>query len=549
MSQENPLIVQSDMTLLLEVNHPLFNEISTQVSHFAELIKNLEHLNAYNITSLSIWNSASSGFQLKKILDTLKKYTRYPIPSSVIKQITQISERYGKIHITKDLNQYFVETDEEILMLELRNTKSIKQYLEQKITDTKYLIKPMSRGLIKMELINLGYPAQDIAGYVDGAPLSFKLAPSLNIRDYQKASVNNFYSDKQEKGGSGVIVLPCGSGKTIVGILAMEKCQSHTLILTTNVIASKQWKSELLNKTSLKESQIAEYNGSHKEIADVTIATYQILSYREKKNKEFKHFDLFEERRWGLIIYDEVHLLPAPLFRLCANVQATRRLGLTATLIREDNKEKDVFSLIGPQKYNLPWKQLESQGWIATAHCSEVRIPIDPNIKMKYVIASIRDKNKIAATNPYKTEIVKRLLKKHTDANVIIIGQYIDQLKELQKELQLPLIMGVTPNAERLSILEDFRQQKIKTIILSKVGNFAIDLPNANILIQISGAFGSRQEEAQRLGRLLRPNPKENRSEFYSIITQDTREQDFAMNRQLFLVEQGYDYSICYEKI
>ncbi len=555
MENKKPLIVQGDMTLLVEVDSPLFDEVCEKISHFAELVKNLEYLHTYAITPLSLWNSASTGFLLEDILSTLNEYSRYPIPENLINQITSISNRYGKINLIKEYNQFFIETEDANLMLELSHTKVIKQHLDQQISETKYRIKPMARGLIKMELIAIGYPAKDIAGYVNGLPFPFKLSPTLNngspftIRDYQQKATKVFHAGGAERGGSGVIVLPCGAGKTIVGIAAMAKCQTHTLILTTNVMASQQWVREVAEKTTIRKDQIAEYNGRTKNIAEVTIVTYQILSYRRSDDKSFKHFHLFSEKRWGLIIYDEVHLLPAPLFRLCADVQATRRLGLTATLVREDHKESDVFSLIGPQKYNLPWKTLESQGWIAKATCTEIRIPILPKIKLDYAVASVRDKNKIAACNPYKTIIVKQLLKENSTANTIIIGQYIEQLTKLSKELGLPLMTGSTPNVKRIELLDQFRNKEIKTIILSKVGNFAIDLPDANVLIQISGTFGSRQEEAQRLGRLLRPKQKNNQADFYSLVTQDTREQDFAMNRQLFLVEQGYDYKICYKKM
>jgi DNA excision repair protein ERCC-3 len=422
--------------------------------------------------------------------------------------------------------------------------------LGERLTPRAVRIEPAFRGILKQGLLAVGYPVEDLAGYTEGAPLELSLRQvcksglPFHVRDYQRNSADVFFAGGDVRGGSGVIVLPCGAGKTIVGIAAMALCQRNTLVLTTGITAAKQWRREILDKSTLNDDQIAEYTGETKNIAPVTLATYQILTYRPDKSDEFPHFKLFNERDWGLIIYDEVHLLPAPVFRVTANIQARRRLGLTATLIREDGREGDVFSLIGPKKYDVPWRELETKGWIAEANCSEVRTALPEDMRMEYAVAEWRHKYRIASENPEKDEVVGRLLQRYNGDRVLVIGQYLKQLRRLAKRFDLPLITGATPGPEREELYNRFRRGEVRHLILSKVGNFAIDLPDANVLIQVSGTFGSRQEEAQRLGRILRPKTGGEVAHFYTLVTRDTRELDFAHHRQMFLTEQGYSYEI-----
>jgi len=538
------------MSVLMEVVHPDYAEVRDKIAPFTELIKSPEHIHTYTITSISLWNAASAGKEPEEFIETLNSCSKYPVPPNVATEIESLMSRFGQIRLVKEGRDIILECDDPLLMQEISNSKLTQNFLGEKLSKTRCKILPMTRGLLKMELIKIGFPAEDLAGYTLGTPLEIKFRETtlgnkpLKLREYQMGAAQTFFAGGTEKGGSGVIVLPCGAGKTIVGMAAMEKCKSQTLILTTNVVATRQWISELLDKTHLTVDDIGEYNGTHKELKPVTVATYQIITYRKKRTDNFLHFDIFQKNKWGLIIYDEVHLLPAPLFRLSADMQATRRLGLTATLIREDGKETDVFSLIGPKKYDIPWKVLEEQGWIATATCTEIRIPLSLKKKIEYASAVLRKKIVVAACNPNKTKVVKEILVKHKTDRILIIGQYIEQLENLAAILNVPLIMGKTPNNERIDLFQQFRVGSLQVLMVSKVGNFAIDLPDANILIQISGTFGSRQEEAQRLGRLLRPKSNGAIAHFYSLVTKETREHEFAMNRQLFLTEQGYTYSI-----
>ena len=480
--------------------------------------------------------------------------------------------RYGLLRLRKDGDRLIVESDDKFMFTEICKLKEVEPYVLNFIDDLHAEVDPERRGHLKMALTNAGFPVEDLAGYIVGDPLPIHLRETtlsgkkFELRDYQKEAAQVFYASGSEKGGSGVIVLPCGSGKTVIGLATMALVQTKTLILTPNISASRQWIREICDKTDLTIDMVKEYSGEVKEIGPVTVATYQILTQRkrakqaenekpeteldefsdEEVKKELANFPLFSQQKWGLMIYDEVHLLPAPVFRLSTEMQATRRLGLTATLVREDHKETEVFSLIGPKKYDIPWRILEAQGWIATADCNEIRIPMEAELKMKYALAPVREKITLASTNPEKTDIVERLLKYYDkpDDRVLIIGQYIDQLESLSKELDIPLITGKTPNKDREKLYAAFRDGSLKNLMVSKVGNFAIDLPDANVLIQISGTFGSRQEEAQRLGRVLRPKSDGGAAHFYSIVTQDSKEQEFAMNRQLFLTEQGYAYKI-----
>jgi len=538
------------MTVLLEVAHPQYAEARDRIAPFTELIKSPEHMHTYAISHLSLWNAASSGHSAQEVLDTTRRYARFPIPANVVYTIETFMGRYGLVKLERRDGQLVLSAEDENLFDELLNHREISNYIDHRIDNHEAVLIPHCRGLIKMALTQIGFPAEDLAGYATGNPLQVEIRDitrdqkKLQLRDYQIEASQVFYAGGSEKGGSGVVVLPCGAGKTLVGLASMVKCQCNTLILTTNVTAARQWIREILDKTTLNDDQVSEYTGDSKALAPVTVATYQILTYRKRKTEEFPHFDIFALGKWGLIIYDEVHLLPAPVFRISADMQATRRLGLTATLVREDGRQKDVFSLIGPKKHEVPWKTLEAQGWIAEATCTELRIPLRAEDKMTYAMADQRKKVVLSSTNSVKDEVVEELLEKHAEDRVLIIGQYLEQLDTLARRLKLPLITGSTPNNEREVLYGDFRSGAISSLIVSKVGNFAVDIPDANVLIQVSGTFGSRQEEAQRLGRVLRPKSNGSLAHFYTLITRDTREQEFGMNRQLFLIEQGYSYNI-----
>lgn len=546
----NPIIVQSDKTLLVEVNNELYIEVRDKLSRFAEVIKSPEYIHTYKISPISLWNAATSGMSYQDIIEILEKYSKYEVPQNVIKDIEDNINKYGKIKIIREENSLFLISKDLYIMKEITNYKSIEKYFKEKINDFKYKIQEKMRGEIKLSLIKLGYPVEDLGGYIEGNrhEMSLKkftsLGETLSIRDYQKEASEIFYADGSAKGGSGVVVLPCGAGKTVTAMAVMDKIKEETLILTTNITAVRQWKQELIDKMNILEENIGEYSGEIKEIKSITISTYQILTHRKSKVDEFVHMNIFHEKDWGLIIYDEVHTLPAPIFRAAAEIQATRRLGLTATLVREDGKEEDVFSLIGPKKYDMPWKVLEKQGWIAEAQCTEVRVKIPEDLKMEYAVSDSKSKFRIASENYRKIDVLKNLINEHKDDKILIIGQYIEQLNIIAKELKVPIITGKTKNSEREQLFDKFRIGDITILIVSKVANFAIDLPDASVAIQVSGTFGSRQEEAQRLGRILRPKKGDNRAYFYSIVTADSREQEFALKRQLFLAEQGYKYYI-----
>ncbi|MDF2680471.1 MAG: helicase [Brevibacillus sp.] len=544
-----PMIVQSDRTILLETQHPLFTEARQAIHGFAELIKSPEYMHTYRITPLSLWNAAAGGLTHEQVSEVLGTYSKYGVPPTIVKEIEETMCRYGRIRLEKSGDDMILKSGDPLLLKELVGYKSITQLIDES-REEGYVIKPFARGLIKQELIHLGYPVSDIAGYTTGesCPVQWReitlAGRPFSLRPYQEEAVNAFYSGGAVTGGSGTLVLPCGAGKTVIGLGAICQLQTATLILTTNTTSVRQWISELLDKTGLDPSLVGEYTGDRKVVKPITVATYQILTYRPSAEDEFPHMKLFSERDWGLIIYDEVHLLPAPVFRVTSGIQATRRLGLTATLVREDGREEDVFTLIGPKKYEVPWKMMEEQGWIAEAHCREIRLPFESKWREAYARATARQKFRIAAENPRKLEVVRYLLDQHPHDQVLIIGQYVDQLDQMAHALQLPLITGKVPESERELLYQQFKQGKIKRLIVSKVANFAVDLPDANVAIQISGTFGSRQEEAQRLGRILRPKTDENKAHFYTLVTRDTREQEFSLHRQLFLVEQGYPYDI-----
>ncbi len=548
----NPLIVQGDRTVLLEVENPLYPEARDALAPFAELEKSPEHIHTYRLTPLSLWNAAAAGMTAEAMVQVLETFSKFPLPPNLPVDLRELVGRYGRVRLVRQGENLVLMTKDRPLIEELARQKALKNYLYDRIDDTSYRIDDGDRGLVKQALIAVGYPAEDLAGYTDGSPLQLDLVEiarsghPFRVRDYQKMSVDAFHAGGDVRGGSGVIVLPCGAGKTIVGIAAMAALKRHTLILTTSTTAVEQWKREVLDKTDLSDDQVATYTGDSKEIAPVTIATYQIVTFRPKKDGDFPHFKLFNERDWGLIVYDEVHLLPAPVFRVTADIQARRRLGLTATLVREDGREEDVFSLIGPKKFDVPWRVLEQKGWIAQALCREVRLALPHDARMEYAVAEWRDKFRLASENPAKEDLIDTLLARHDgpDDRVLIIGQYLKQLRRIAERYELPLITGQTSNPEREDLYGKFRRGEIRRLVLSKVGNFAIDLPDANVMIQVSGTFGSRQEEAQRLGRILRPKDGAEPAHFYTLVTRDTREMDFAHHRQLFLTEQGYSYEI-----
>jgi len=549
---EMPIVVQSDNTILLETNSPNFEVARDVLASFAELVKSPEHFHTYRITPLSLWNAASAGLQPSDVIVRLQTYARYEIPQNVLMDVQEYMGRYGRLRLLppQEDGSLVLYSDDPVLLAEIAHQQTVKGLIQKKIDKHSLQIKPNTRGLIKQTLIKIGFPVQDLAGYEEGAPLSIPLrevtlsGERFVLREYQENAVNMFYAGGAASGGSGVLVLPCGAGKTIIGIAVMSRIGQHSLVLCTNIVALRQWRDELLNRAEIAPETVGEYSGEAKQIRPITFTTYEILTYRKRREENFLHMDLFNRGSWGLIIYDEVHLLPAPVFRAVADIQGRRRLGLTATLVREDGKEDDVFSLIGPKKYDIPWKLLEKQGWIAQALCTEIRVPLPSDRRMAYAVADRRAKFRIASENPEKIRWIEKLIARHPDDNILIIGQYIDQLEEIQKRFGAPIITGKTPNKEREQIYGDFREGRLKRIIVSKVANFAVDLPDANVAIQVSGTFGSRQEEAQRLGRILRPKAGDNQAHFYSLVTRETKDQDFAAKRQLFLTEQGYRYRI-----
>ncbi|MFQ3592817.1 MAG: DNA repair helicase XPB, partial [Gemmataceae bacterium] len=551
----NPLIVQGDRTVLVEVDNPKYPEARDALAPFAELEKSPEHIHTYRLTPLSLWTAAAAGHSAASMIEVLTRLSKFPLPANLPPDITEIVSRYGRVRLEKHetpegSSALKLVCPDAVLLEELIRQPKVRNFLGPRLDKQSFQVDTAYRGVIKQALIAIGYPAEDLAGYTEGEPLEIHLRSvaasglPFQVRDYQRQAVETYYAGGDVRGGSGVVVLPCGAGKTIVGLAAMCRIQRKTLVLTTGITSVKQWRREILDKTSLTEDQVKEYTGESKEIGPVTLATYQILTHRNSKNDDYVHFSLFDQQDWGLIIYDEVHLLPAPVFRVTANIQARRRLGLTATLVREDELEADVFTLIGPKKFDVPWRELEQRGWIAEATCTEVRIALPEAIRMAYAVAETREKFRIASENPAKEDVVAALLQRYKDSRVLIIGQYLSQLRALARRFDLPLITGSTSQELREQLYHDFRLGTVRHIILSKVGNFALDLPDANVLIQVSGTFGSRQEEAQRLGRILRPKTGGEVARFYTLVSRDTREQDFAHHRQLFLTEQGYAYEI-----
>ena len=530
-----PLIVQSDKTVLLEVDHPDSGAARTALAPFAELERAPEHVHTYRITSLALWNARAAGHDAEQVVDVLETYSRFPVPQSLLVDVAETMSRYGRVRLqAHPAHGLILESEEPAILTELARSK-VGKLLGSRIDDNTIAVAPSERGRLKQELLKAGWPAEDLAGYIDGESHPIALnEDGWHLRDYQEYATDAFWS-----GGSGVVVLPCGAGKTIVGAAAMAKAQSTTLILVTNTVAGRQWRDELLRRTTLSPNDIGEYSGEKKEIKPITIATYQVVTRKTKG--EYRALELFDSRDWGLIIYDEVHLLPAPVFRMTSDLQSRRRLGLTATLVREDGREGDVFSLIGPKRYDAPWKELEMAGYIATAECIEVRVDMDPEERMLYATAQPRDRYRIAAQASAKLRAVDKILASH-DQQALIIGGYVDQLRELGAHLDAPVIDGTTSTAKREKLFQQFREGELAILVVSKVANFSIDLPEAALAIQVSGTFGSRQEEAQRLGRLLRP--KETEALFYTLVTRDSLDADYAMHRQRFLAEQGYAYRL-----
>jgi DNA excision repair protein ERCC-3 len=536
---DGPLIVQSDKTLLLEVDHADAQAARMAIAPFAELERSPEHVHTYRLTPLGLWNARAAGHDAESVVDALIKFSRYPVPHALLVDVAETMDRYGRLQLVNDPAHGLVLRGlDRAVLVEVAKSKKIEGMLGAKIDADTIAVHPSERGRLKQALLKLGWPAEDLAGYVDGEAHAIDLhEEGWSLRSYQRQAVEHFWA-----GGSGVVVLPCGAGKTLVGAAAMAQAGATTLILVTTTVAGRQWKRELIARTSLTEAEIGEYSGERKEIRPVTIATYQVLTTR--RGGVFTHLDLFGARDWGLVIYDEVHLLPAPIFRFTADLQARRRLGLTATLVREDGREGDVFSLIGPKRFDAPWKDIESQGWIAPAECVEVRVTLTDAERMAYAVSEAEDRYRFASTARTKLPVVRKLVERHQGDQILVIGAYLDQLHTLAEYLDAPMIHGATTNKERERLFDAFRSGEVSTLVISKVGNFSIDLPEAAVAIQVSGTFGSRQEEAQRLGRVLRPKSDGRQAHFYTVVSRDTIDTEYAAHRQRFLAEQGYAYTI-----
>jgi len=534
-----PLIVQSDKTLLLEVDHDQAEACRRAIAPFAELERAPEHVHTYRLTPLGLWNARAAGHDAEQVVDVLLEYSRYPVPHALLVDVAETMSRYGRLQLVQDpVHGLVLHSLDAAVLAEVVRSKRTAGLLGARLDDTDVVVHPSERGHLKQVLLKLGWPAEDLAGYVDGEAHAIALEQDgWHLRPYQQQAVDGFWH-----GGSGVVVLPCGAGKTIVGAASMAKSSTTTLILVTNTVSARQWRDELVKRTTLTEDEIGEYSGARKEIRPVTIATYQVLT--TKRKGVYTHLELLDARDWGLVVYDEVHLLPAPIFRMTADLQARRRLGLTATLVREDGREDEVFSLIGPKRFDAPWKDIEAQGYIAPADCIEVRLTLPDHERMAYATAEPEDKYRLAATAAGKNTVVEQLVAQHTDDQVLVIGQYLDQLHELAEHLDADLITGETRVSERQRLFDAFRNGEIHKLVVSKVANFSIDLPEASVAIQVSGSFGSRQEEAQRLGRIMRPKSDGKTAHFYTVVARDTVDQDFAAHRQRFLAEQGYAYTI-----
>ncbi len=544
---DNPLIVQSDHTVLIETMGPRYEEARDALLGFAELVKSPEYVHTWRITPLSLWNAAAAGHSARDVLAVLHGMAKYPVPDNLDPSIEATMGKYGALRLVADGQWLVLEADDPTDLELIRHLKPVRDLLGDDI-EGGIRVHPRRRGELKQVLVHHRLPVQDLAGFTDGDALDIRLnttdddGSAWSLREYQVAALDAFAGGAT--GGCGVVVLPCGAGKTLVGVGAMARLGMRTLVLCTGHTALQQWKREIIRRTTLRADQVGEFSSQIKELREVTLTTYQLLTWRKDRTSDPAHFQLFTDANWGLIIYDEVHLLPAPIFRETAYLQARRRLGLTATLVREDGRESDVFALVGPKRFDLPWKQLESQGWIASATCIEVRVPLSDPDRLRYVSAGQRVQYRIAATNARKGAITDQLLERHPDAQILVLGTYVDQLRWVARRFNLPVVTGKTPKTERKELFDRFRAGEIRVLALSKVGNFAIDLPSASVAIQISGTWGSRQEEAQRLGRILRPKPGDNQATFYTLVSAETREEEFAERRQLFLTEQGYPYRI-----
>jgi len=548
----NPLIVQGDLTVLLELASPRAEEGRERLARFADLERAPEHIHTYRITPLSLWNAAVAGLSPGEVASTLTGLAKYPVAPSVLADVHDQMGRYGRLRLVRDHDTVGLAlvAHEPVLLEEVLRDKHVAELCGERLDGNRVAVRLGDRGMLKQALLRLGWPAADEAGYDDGEGLP-TVAMTTDLRGYQAEALQAWWADGDAAGGSGVLVLPCGAGKTIIGLAAMVTAGAHTLIIATSITSARQWRSELLARTDLDESMVGEYSGDRKELKPVTIATYQVLTWAKRgvdrhadPFERHPHLAVFDDHPWGLVIYDEVHLLPAPVFRATARIQAIRRLGLTATLVREDGQEADVFSLIGPKRYDAPWRELEAMGWIAPATCTEVRIHLDDEQRMHYAVSDPDDRHRVAATAPAKLDVLDRLLERHLGDRVLIIGQFLDQLDEVAERTGAPLLTGRTPQRKREELFEAFRSGEISTLVVSKVANFSIDLPDANVAIQLSGQFGSRQEEAQRLGRIMRPKEDGGQAHFYSLVAAETVEQTFALNRQRFLAEQGYTYDI-----
>ncbi len=536
---DGPLIVQSDKTLLLEVDHEQADACRKAIAPFAELERSPEHIHTYRLTPLGLWNARAAGHDAEQVVNVLLTFSRYAVPHALLVDVAETMARYGRLRLDKHpVHGLVLSSLDKAVFEEVLRAKKVAGMIGERLDDETVVVHPSQRGNLKQALLKLGWPAEDFAGYVDGEAHPIALDESeWTLRPYQREAADSFWH-----GGSGVVVLPCGAGKTLVGAAAMARAQATTLILVTNTVSARQWKSELVRRTSLTEDEIGEYSGAKKEVKPVTIATYQVLTLRRKG--VYPHLELLDARDWGLIVYDEVHLLPAPIFRMTADLQARRRIGLTATLVREDGREGDVFSLIGPKRYDAPWKDIETQGWIAPADCVEVRVTLPEGERLAYATAEPEERYRLASCTHAKVLIAEQLVKQHQGEPTLVIGQYLEQLDELAEHLGAPVIKGETTVKERERLYAGFRAGEIELLVVSKVANFSIDLPEAAVAIQVSGSFGSRQEEAQRLGRLLRPKADGKTARFYTIVSRDTVDADFAQNRQRFLAEQGYAYRI-----
>jgi DNA excision repair protein ERCC-3 len=542
---DGALIVQSDRSVLLEVDHPRAEAARVAIAPFAELEKSPEHVHTYRLSPLALWNARAAGLRPEQVTAALVEHSRYPVPPGLLADLEETMGRYGRLVLQAgDAGHLVLASADHAVVEEVVRARQVAPLLGRRLGPGRVEVPLAERGRLKQALLALGWPADDQAGYVDGAPLAVELRAShaatgrpFALRRYQRESVATFAA-----AGSGVVVLPCGAGKTLVGIGAMAALGTRTLVLVTSTLAARQWREELLARTGLRPEQVGEYSGSRKQVAPVTIATYQVLVTR--RGGRHAHLDLLGREDWGLIVYDEVHLLPAPVFRMTAEIQARRRLGLTATLVREDGREAEVFSLIGPKRYDVPWRDLEAQGWVAAADCVEVRVDLTDDERMDYAVAEPEQRYRRAATASSKLPVVAGLAEAHLADRVLVIGQYLDQLKTLGNRLGAPVVTGDTPVRERERLFAAFRAGALRRLVVSKVANFSIDLPEANVAIQVSGTFGSRQEEAQRLGRILRPKADGGRARFYTVVSRDTNDTDFAQRRQRFLAEQGYAYRL-----